>query len=309
MQTVHKTFRMEGNPFAAFAYKPQRAKVSSGNSPSKTTVKREREAGAQPESERVWKKLTPIFRPDSPSRFDFEITSPKKRIRSNEYKNYLKQLECIHEYRLRPSKRASVDDFHEYLDSKAPDQIFLGLIASVLSTQTRDTVALETAKKFEKKFPTIESTNVAPLVDIEDCVKSVNFCHNKAKFIKGIAMKLRTDFDGKVPIEFNDLCSLPGVGPKISHLTRSVLFGIDDTGVVVDSNVYRVSKRIGWSSEKDDSQLVSKGLAKWWPKHRWTKSTQDVVGFGQLICTPKNPKCNICPCRETCMERLKKNFT
>ena len=127
---------MEGNLFAAFAYKPQQAKE-----------KRERESGAKPESERDGKKLKPIFSPNSPSRFDFEIASPKKRIRSNDYKIYLKQLELIHEYRARPSKRASVDDFHEYLESKAPDQIFLGLIASVLSTQTRDTVALETAKK------------------------------------------------------------------------------------------------------------------------------------------------------------------
>jgi endonuclease III len=232
----------------------------------------------------------------------------------NAFKLFLEQLEAIASYRERKNGSASVDNFRKYLDEKAEtkdqgiDGLFHGVIAIILSTQCLDKVALPAAKIFEKKFQTIQSCHDANIEDIEDAVKTVNFKNNKAKFTKGVAKMLLEDFDGKVPSGYRSLIKLPGVGPKIAHLIRSVLFHIDDTGVVVDSNVYRVSKRIGWGTKEMGSNELSKALATWWPKGTWAKSTQNVVGFGQLVCTTKKPKCTICPLKNNCTYSLSKRF-
>ena len=207
-----------------------------------------------------------------------------------------------------------MDNFRKYLDEKASnndtsvDSLFHGVIAAMLSTQCLDKVALAAAKVFEKKFQTIKSCHLASIEDIEDTVKTVNFKNNKAKFTKGIAKILLEDFNSQVPSDYKSLLKLPGVGPKIAHLIRSVLFHIDNTGVVVDSNVYRVTKRIGWGTKEMGPNELSKQLGKWWPKGQWAKSTQNIVGFGQLVCTTKKPKCTICPLKHTCNFSLNQRY-
>jgi endonuclease-3 len=305
------------NPFAAFAYKSERT------SDVKNEVKREEwgakkrplEAAGSGRVEQDAKRLRPLFSPSSPSSKDFVDGCPKVEIvdeekRANRNKLFVEQLGTIHTYRKQRLGRATVDDFHEYLVEKAKtdDSIFHAIVAGVLGTQTRDVVALATSKKFEARFPTINTAEEASLADIEDIVKNVNFKNNKAKYIKGIAGSIKNDFLGVCPSEFRDLVKLPGVGPKIAHLIRSVVFQIDDSGVVVDSNVYRVAKRIGWGLEKDNAMQLSRKLSHWWPKGTWAKSTQDVVGFGQLVCTPKKPKCNFCPIRDDCTYAIRKRF-
>ena len=235
-------------------------------------------------------------------------------ISPTNFKLFLEQLEDIAEYRERKNGNASVDNFRKYLDEKASnndtsvDSLFHGVIAAMLSTQCLDKVALAAAKVFEKKFQTIKSCHLASIEDIEDTIKTVNFKNNKSKFTKGIAKILLEDFNSQVPSDYKSLLKLPGVGPKIAHLIRSVLFNIDNTGVVVDSNVYRVTKRIGWGTKEMGPNELSKQLGKWWPKGQWAKSTQNIVGFGQLVCTTKKPKCTICPLKHTCNFSLNKRY-
>ena len=283
------------NPFAAFVYKG-----AHGASSAATVNSRD------PNKARVKKRPLSVV--------DKHVKSEKrvKYSNSGSFKLFLEQLEEISSYRKKKSGNASVDEFRKYLDEKAgrnsPDALFHGLIATVLSTQTLDKVALAAAKEFEKKFKTIESCEEASLEDIEDVVKTVNFKNNKAKFVKGIAKMLVENYSRKVPSKFSALMKLPGVGPKIAHLVRSVLFQIDESGVVVDSNVYRVARRIGWGRKEISANDLSKTLGTWWPKGRWADSTQDVVGFGQLLCTSKKPKCTVCPLKDTCMYSLRQRF-
>ena len=283
------------NPFAAFVYKGTQETNSAKAVKPQATKK-------------TWVKKRPLNVVGNHAESEKRL----KHSNSGNFKLFLEQLQEISSYRKRKSGKASVDEFRKYLDEKvdqnSPDALFHGLIATVLSTQTLDKVALVAAKEFEKKFETIESCEEASLEDIEDVVKTVNFKNNKAKFVKGIAKMLVGNFGRKVPSEFSALMKLPGVGPKIAHLVRSVLFQIDESGVVVDSNVYRVSRRIGWGRKEISSNELSKTLGTWWPKGRWADSTQDVVGFGQLLCTSKKPKCTVCPLKNTCMFSLRQRF-
>jgi endonuclease-3 len=183
---------------------------------------------------------------------------------------------------------ASVDAFHSFLVSLTPGRTghYWALIAALLSVQCRDKVALQVIKRLMAACPNgiddISHMNEATLLPL---VKSCNFCNTKAKNIITATAQIKTLFHGQVPSSYKSLLKLHGVGPKIAHLMRSVSFGIEETGIVVDTHVHRVAAAMGWTSKAklpEDSRIQ---LQRWVPKEEWVHFTLSVVGFGQ--CTKK----------------------
>ena len=115
------------------------------------------------------------------------------------------------------------------------------------------------------------------------CIRSCNFYKTKAGNIISAIATLENEFRGIVPSSYADLLKLKGVGPKVAHLLRSISFGIEDTGIVVDTHVHRVSKELAWVSEDSKSpEATRKELQLWVPRTEWVEFTTAVVGFGQF---------------------------
>jgi endonuclease-3 len=196
----------------------------------------------------------------------------------------LSQLNLINAYRL--THPASVDAFHAFLVSLPPGQAgnYWALIASLLSVQCRDVVALQVIKNLMKACP--NGINDIRLLNAERLlpfVRSCNFCNTKVKNIITCTEQIDTVYFGIVPKDYKSLMKLRGVGPKIAHLMRSVSFGMDETGIVVDTHVHKISKALNWTNNAKNPENSRVQLQLWVPKGEWAQFTVNIVGFGQTI--------------------------
>lgn len=198
--------------------------------------------------------------------------------------NKLEELKLIKDFR--KGRRASVDAFHDFLVNLPAGTTgnFWALVASLLSVQCRDVVALKCCKSLMKKCPAgmPDIANLG-LEELQRCIRSCNFYKTKAGNIMAAIATLESDFHGRVPSSYAELLKLKGVGPKVAHLLRSISFGIEDTGIVVDTHVHRVSKELAWVSVDSKSpEATRKQLQLWVPRTEWVEFTTAIVGFGQF---------------------------
>ena len=205
----------------------------------------------------------------------------------------LAELELVTAFR--EVTRASVDDFHAFLislgtggetDLGSPVHgRFWALVACLLSVQCRDSVALSATRALLRRCAGGGAASVAALTDAEldDCIRSCNFCNTKAKNVRAAAAHA-VRHGGRVPEEYDALLKLEGVGPKIAHLLRSVALGRDDAGIVVDTHVQRVATRLGWvdaATALGGAERIRIQLEEWVPADQRVAFSLAVVGFGQ----------------------------
>ena len=207
----------------------------------------------------------------------------------------------------RAERAAPVDQFHAFLLSlrDAPDAHFQALVASLLSVQVRDSVALLAARRLREALGgeiTVDAVRDASLEVVSDAISTLNFRNVKAKYVKACASLVKTRYKGQVPSAVKELEKLPGVGPKLARLVSSVAFGDDGAGIVVDTHVRRVVGRLGWTNgfEKRSAEKTRKRLERFLPKREWGDITLALVGFGQNTCTPLRPRCHECPVAKRC---------
>ena len=117
------------------------------------------------------------------------------------------------------------------------------LVATILSAQCTDARVNMVTPALFKKFPTPADFAHAPLVEIEEQIRSTGFYHNKAKSLNGAARKLTAEYSGEVPQTMDELLTLPGVARKTANVVLGVAFG-KAVGVVVDTHVLRLSRRL-----------------------------------------------------------------
>ncbi|KAG0005442.1 hypothetical protein BGZ65_011129 [Modicella reniformis] len=119
-------------------------------------------------------------------------------------------------------------------------------------------------------------------------------------FMKRIAEICKTKYDGDIPGTAEELIALPGVGPKMAYLTLQVAWN-KNLGIGVDTHVHRIANRLGWvKTEKDGPEGTREALQSWLPKEHWREINYILVGFGQVLCLPRGPLCNVCPVQERC---------
>jgi endonuclease-3 len=125
----------------------------------------------------------------------------------------------------------------------------------------------------------------------------VGFYKTKAKNLKKMAEMLKKDFSGKVPYDIDELVKLPGVGRKTANLVVSVAFSQDS--ICVDTHVHKILNRIGYIKTKNplETEMV---LREKLPKKMWSQTNRIFVPFGQKLCRPVSPKCDICPIYKYC---------
>lgn len=172
------------------------------------------------------------------------------------------------------------------------------LVATILSAQCTDArVNLVTPALF-KKFPTPTDFARAPLVEIEEQIRSTGFYHNKAKSLSGAARRLTGEYSGKVPQTMEELLTLPGVARKTANVVLGVAFG-KAVGVVVDTHVLRLSRRLELT-KATEPVLVEKDLMTIIPQDHWIAFSHEMIHHGRQVCIARKPRCVDCILEPLC---------
>ena len=164
------------------------------------------------------------------------------------------------------------------------------LLSVMLSAQTTDKGVNQVTKELYSKYDTLEKLDELSIEDIKNYIKRIGFFNTKSKNFKSIVSEIKKI--GYVPNDRSYLEKLPGVGRKTASVVLGHLY--DEPNFAVDTHVFRVSKRLGITTKKDDLINTEKKLKKYFSKGEWNRVNSQLVLFGRYICTSKNPKCNEC---------------
>jgi len=176
------------------------------------------------------------------------------------------------------------------------------LIATILSARTRDSSTEEVTKNLFSRYKTSREIANAPIEILEKLVHKAGFYKVKAARIKEVSRIILEDFMGEVPRDFSELVSLPGVGAKTANCVLVYAFKVP--AIPVDTHVHRIPNRLGWIKTTKPEQTEKK-LKEILPKSHWIRVNRLFVRFGQEICLPIHPKCDLCSLNAICS----KDFT
>ncbi|KAL9266940.1 Endonuclease III homolog 1, chloroplastic-like protein [Drosera capensis] len=157
---------------------------------------------------------------------------------------------------------------------------------------------------------TPNSVDSADEETIKGLIYPVGFYTRKASNLKKIANICLTKYGGDIPSSLEELLQLPGIGPKMAHLVMNIAWN-NVQGICVDTHVHRISNRLGWVTKPGTKLKTSspeqtrEALQRWLPKEEWVPINPLLVGFGQTICTPLRPRCEICTVSELCPSAFK----
>ncbi|MCX8158386.1 MAG: endonuclease III [Candidatus Diapherotrites archaeon] len=171
------------------------------------------------------------------------------------------------------------------------------IITTVLSARTKDETTFKVSKKLFSKYKSFRELAKAKTEDIEKQIYPVGFYKTKAKNIKKLAEIIVKKYNSKVPSNFKELITLPGVGRKTANIVLSLCF--KKPTIAVDTHVHRISNRIGVVKTKKPEQ-TEKELKNKIDKKHWIKINELFVKFGQRICKPLRPNCKICKIKKYC---------
>jgi endonuclease III len=181
------------------------------------------------------------------------------------------------------------------LDFQSPLEL---LVATILSAQCTDVRVNQVTKDLFHKYPTAAHYARAKLPELERDIQSTGFFRNKAKSIQNGCRTLLERYDGQVPKNIDQLVELPGIGRKTANVVLGTAYGIA-VGVVVDTHVGRISRRLGLTAEKDPEK-VERELMGQFAQKEWIALSHRMIHHGRRYCTARNPKCEECPLESLC---------
>ncbi|RZB34032.1 MAG: endonuclease III [Desulfobacteraceae bacterium Eth-SRB2] len=171
------------------------------------------------------------------------------------------------------------------------------LVATILSAQCTDKQVNSVTKDLFNKLKTPKDFSHASTETIEKLIRPTGFFRNKTKNIKKCSASLIEKYKGDVPQTLDELVKLPGVGRKTANVVLGAAFGIP--GIVVDTHVARISKRLGFT-ENHDPVKIEFDLMKIIPKNEWNDFCLQLIYFGRAVCKARKPGCSTCPLYDLC---------
>ncbi|MDE6461494.1 MAG: endonuclease III [Muribaculaceae bacterium] len=172
------------------------------------------------------------------------------------------------------------------------------LVAVILSAQCTDKrVNMITPALFDA-FPTPQSLAAATEEQVYELIKSCSYPNNKTKSLLGMARKLIDEFGGEVPSDIDSLLQLPGVGRKTANVILSVVW--NEAAMAVDTHVFRVSERIGLTTNSKNPRQTEETLIKYLPKEVVAKAHHWLILHGRYVCKARRPDCLNCALMSFC---------
>jgi endonuclease-3 len=166
------------------------------------------------------------------------------------------------------------------------------LVATILSAQCTDKRVNEVTPGLFAKYPTIADFANVSQDELANDIRSTGFFNNKAKSVIGAARKIMNEFHGEVPRTIEDLLTVPGAARKTSNVVLGTAYGIA-SGVVVDTHVHRVSRRLDLTKQ-DDPVRIEQDLVKILPQDRWILFSHQIIHHGRNLCIARKPRCPEC---------------
>jgi len=174
---------------------------------------------------------------------------------------------------------------------------FQQLVATLLSSRTKDTTTIPIVKKLFQKYHTPQDFLKVKTAQLAQELYGIGFYHTKAKNIQKLSKIILDKYQRRVPDDFEGLISLPGVGRKTANCVLDYTF--HQLTIAVDVHVHRISNRLGWVKSKQPEETEEQ-LKKIMPKELWRKVNMLLVDFGQRICLPIKPRCAECQIKKEC---------
>ena len=174
------------------------------------------------------------------------------------------------------------------------------LVATILSAQCTDKQVNSVTKDLFRQLKNPWDFAQASSETVEKLIRPTGYFRNKAKNIRKCSVSLIEKYKGEVPQTLDELVELPGVGRKTANVVLGTAFGIP--GIVVDTHVTRISKRLGLTKNHDPVKIEF-DLMKIIPKNEWNGFCLQLIFFGRAVCKARKPACSTCPLYDLC------NFT
>ncbi len=175
------------------------------------------------------------------------------------------------------------------------------LIRTILSQRTRDENTDQATDALFEVYPDIYAVAEAPVEHVEELVRQAGFYRVKSRRILEVSKILIDQYGGEVPNDMDELLSLPGVGRKTANCV--FVFAFQEAAIPVDTHVHRISNRWGLA-DTNHPEETEKVLMDKVPKELWIELNDLMVQFGQTICKPIGPQCDICPLNDLCQYDL-----
>ena len=172
------------------------------------------------------------------------------------------------------------------------------LVATILSAQCTDKRVNEVTPGLFAKYPTPQDFAALRPEVLANDIRSTGFFNNKAKSIVGAAKKIMNEFGGKVPRTLEELITVPGAARKTANVVLGTAYSIA-SGVVVDTHVQRVSRRLDLTKQTDPVK-IEKDLVKIIPQDRWILFSHQIIHHGRALCIARKPKCAECKLDPVC---------
>ena len=204
------------------------------------------------------------------------------------------------------TKKERYQFFIDYFLQHAPDaetellydSPFQLLVAVILSAQCTDKRVNLTTPEFFKKFPDPLTLSNAAATEVYSLIKSISYPNNKSKHLIGMATMLLEKFGGRVPMTVEELVQLPGVGRKTANVITSVID--EQPNMAVDTHVFRVSKRLGLTTNAKTPLAAEKQLIRGIPGPYIHKAHHWLILHGRYICLARKPHCEKCGLNSNC---------
>jgi endonuclease-3 len=191
--------------------------------------------------------------------------------------------------------RAEYPDAHCELDHRNAFEL---LVATILSAQCTDArVNLVTPALF-RKYPTAQKLAEADPENVQELIQSTGFFRAKTKSLLGMSRALVADHGGAVPSTLDELVQLGGVGRKTANVILGTAFGVNE-GIVVDTHVQRLSRRLGLTREADPVG-IEQALMKLFPRNAWALLSHLLIFHGRRVCLARTPLCAQCVLNDVC---------
>jgi len=194
---------------------------------------------------------------------------------------------------VKPPRYTALEGLHR-VQAARPFRI---LIATILSARTKDENTTKAADKLFKVYGTPQKLAKAKVKDVEKMIKSVGFYHVKSRRIINAANIILSKYHGKVPANIEQLTDIPGVGRKTANCV--LVYAFEEPAIPVDTHVHRISNRLGLVDTKTPEETEME-LRKNVPKKYWLPINNTFVMYGQNICKPISPMCNVCKISKNC---------
>ena len=172
------------------------------------------------------------------------------------------------------------------------------LVATILSAQCTDVRVNMVTPVLFARYPTPADFAALKPEQLEPDIRSTGFFRNKSKSLVGAAQGVVERFGGQVPDDMDQLLSLPGVARKTANVVLGTWFH-KAVGVVVDTHVHRISRRLELTNA-DDPRQIEQDLMKVIPQEKWIDFSHQIIHHGRALCVARKPKCAECPLENLC---------